>query len=847
VTTGAVGALPADRALTQYVHREWQVRDGLPQNTVQALAQTPDGYLWVGTEESLVRFDGHRFVAFAPEDHPGLGHNYVETLLTSRDGSLWIGTHKGLARMSEGRFTSFSTRDGLAGDVVRGLAEDGSGTLWVATSSGLTRFRDGRFASWTSRDGLPTDNLTELLPDGQGGVWLGTETAGVVHFAEGRVTTHPGCRGPASNQVASLLRTADGTLWVGTEGGLCRMDGTGLRPAAVPGLQEAGLQEAGPVRALHEDGEGALWIGTRDGVFRRSARGVEAYGARDGLSNDLVTTFFDDREGNLWIGTDGGGLNQLRAASFVTLSVPEGLPSPFVHGILESRDGSLWIATRDGGLARFRHGRRTVFTTRDGLASDDVRSLAEARDGSLWIGTSAGLTRYRGGRFDTYTTRDGLPHDAVRVLLTDSRGDLWVGTDDGAARLRDGVFTRYGTADGMPAPRVWVIAETRDGSLWFGGMATRLARLRDGAFTAYGEEHGLPGPALALHEDRHGTLWVGTGHSGLARFRDGKFRVLTKADGLYDNLVVSIVEDRRERFWMTTNRGVFRASRAELDAAADRRGRVRSRVFHNADGLRSVECNGTILPSSLRTRAGRLWFPTIDGAVSVDPERLVANPVPPRPLLDRMRVDGREVPLGPGLHGGELRLPAQVGDIEIGYTAPSFRVPEKVAFRYRLEGFDAGWVDAGTRRTAYYTHVPSGSYTFRVMARNEDGVWSEDPVSLGFSLAPRYYETGWFRLAVALATGLGLFGIHRARIGRLRARERELARRVDEALARVKVLSGLLPICASCKNVRDDKGYWNQIESYVTEHSEAEFTHGICPDCASRLYPEYWPEISGTG
>jgi ligand-binding sensor domain-containing protein len=846
VWAGSALGLPADRTITQYVHRTWQLQQGTGHFAIRAIAQTADGYLWFGTRRGLARFDGVRFTFFQKAQYPRLPHDYVEALLVSRDGSLWLATRGGLARFAVGVFTPFTRADGLGSDVVRSLAEDRDGALWIATTAGLSRYQHGRFTTYTTRDGLPADNLNSVSIDRSGRLWVSTASAGLAAFDGQRFVVYPLPDDKRAAQTFAVRESRDGTLWVGTSQGLCRIVDGRLQPVRL----RSSLSLTG-VRDLHEDHDGNLWLGAEGGIVRVAREEEAEYTRKDGLAGGTVWVLFEDREGTLWVGSEDGGLDQFTAGSFVTVSTAEGLPTPATSAILETRDGSLWIGTREG-LARRQGAATTVYGVNDGLPSLRVGTLCEGRDGSVWIGTSRGLVRLKDGRIQrTYTTRDGLSHDEVRAIYEDSRGDLWVGTMDGLDCLHDGRFTRYGPRDGLPSPIVWLIHEARDGSIWFGGLAPALLRYRNGTFMSYTKADGIPAEPLAMAEDASGTLWVGTGGGGLVRIRDGRLRAITEAEGLPDHMIVSLVDDGRGSLWLGSNgsRGIFRIGLQQLsDVAEGRRASVEAKLFGTGDGIRDVGCVGTTSPSALRTRSGRLWFATADGAVSVDPEHLTSNPVVPHAVIETLRMDGREVPLRQG-----LSLPPSRGDLEFEYTATSFRMPERVALRYWLQGYDATWVEAGGRRTAYYTRVPPGRYTFRVMARNEDGVWS-GASALTVALAPAFYQTGWFHGLELLALSVVLFAGHLARLARARAqqaqrvsllqeREEELASRVKEALAEIKVLNGLLPICASCKKIRDDRGYWNQIETYISARSEAEFSHGLCPECAKHLYPEY-PQLA---
>jgi hypothetical protein len=472
----------------------------------------------------------------------------------------------------------------------------------------------------------------------------------------------------------------------------------------------------------------------------------------------------------------------------------------------------------------------STYTTRHGLGHDLVYAICEAPDGGLWVGTSGGgVSRLEDGHFTTYRRAQGLSSDVVRALYCAEDGSVWIGTYGGGLnRLRNGTVQALTTKDGLPNDIVFAILPARAGGLWIGTYGGGLARLQDGRLRAYGSREGLSNDyVLALHEDGDGVLWIGTFGGGLVRLKDGRFRSYTTKDGLYDDVVYQILEDSAGYLWMGSDKGVFRVSKQSLAAHAQGGAPLSFTSYGRADGMKSSQCISGAQPAGLRTRDGRLWFPTTRGVAVVDPGQLKVDARPPPVVIEEVLVDGRAI--------GPERPPPGRGRLEIRYTALSFVSPEKVQFRYRLAGFDDDWVDAGSRRTAYYTNLPPGAYEFRVTASNADGVWNETGAALRVEIAPHFYETRWFYALVVLAMLLVGAGIYHVRVLNLRRRERELARRVDEALARIQVLDGLLPICAWCKKVRDDKGYWNQIEAYVSTHSRAEFTHGICPECSSSM------------
>ena len=802
--TASVRVPPSHPAsvITEFAQDTWRSSEGLPQNSVQTILQTRDGYLWLGTQEGLVRFDGVTFTVFNRQNTKGFNRSDVRALFEDRSGTLWIGTFGGgLTRLKDGKFTSYSVREGLSDNFVSVIYQDQEENLWIGTQRGIDLWREGNFITYTKREGLADDFVSSICEDQDGRLWVGT-SGGLSVWAGGGFESYSLPQGFPKGAVRALHLDSDGSLWIGMNHDLIHLrDGTWTTFAAIGG------RDRGPVLDIEEDREGNLWVGTGGGGLLRLRDGQFAsYTSQEGLSNDFVLAIRQDAEGSLWIGTDGGGLSRLRKGKFRTYSTADGLSKDSVRSIYQGRDGSIWIGTDGGGLDHLKDGRVTVYSTSKGLSNDVVRSIYEDREGSLWIGTDGGgVDRLRNGKVTVYSTQNGLAGNAVRSVYGDRGGNLWIGTyGGGLSRFRDGKFTTYTTKDGLASDTVWVIYERLDGSLWFGTNAG-LTEFKDGKFRyveidGAAPSRGGPTAVVSIYGDADGVLWIGTLGGGLRRYDDGKFTTYTTADGLFDDLVFSILDDGNGNLWLTCNRGISRVSKKDLqDFAAGRIRSVTSVAYGLADGMKSAECNGGAQPASLRTLGGKLLIANLSGMVAVDPGNIQTNPIPPpvaieRVIFDHQSFDPRSL----------LEVRPGKGELEFDYTALSFLAPQHVRFKYRLEGFDSEWIDAGVRRTAYYTNIPPGTYRFRVIACNNDGVWNDTGAAVSFRLRAHFYQTYVFYGLCVLVAGIGILAAHRLRVAHLKARELRLVSLVDQRT----------------KELQDDIAHRKQAETALRQSQE---------------------------
>jgi ligand-binding sensor domain-containing protein len=814
--------------LPEYNLRSWSTKDGLPNDKIMAVYQSSQGYIWLGSQEGLARFDGARFEIFDKKNTPAFPHSQMISLIEDADSTLWISTIRGLVNYRHGRFSAVPVQKGIDQFITNTFFINHKGEFLIGTRTGVLRIAKDTVVATASFGKSENLSVYTFCEDEAGQIWVGTERG--LKLFDGNEMKEVGWNGLSPTAVVSALCVGkDRTVWVGTSNGLFFTRNISSRK-----FEHVGGLNGEYIRSLLTDRFGDIWIGTEKSGLNRLAGGkLERITTREGLSADYVLSLCEDREGNLWAGTFYNGVDEIWRGKFVTYSTAEELAGPLVRAIAEAQDGTVWIGT-ESGLSRWKSGKVVSYTTKDGLPHDEIRSVFVDKDGTVWVGTRGGLSQFDGKHFKNYYVRDGLSNDYARVVAADFDGNLWIGfAAQGIDRFQNGKFTNMEKA-GIPRVSIRVISHGKNRTMWIGTDAG-LIRWREGKTTFYSKDAGIAHDVFEVYEDSDQTVWIGTYGDGLYRLKDEKITQITTRDGLFDDVVYQILEDDHQNFWMSSNRGVFRVPQKQLNDVAEKRiARVECISYNTSDGMKSSECNGNSQPAGIRTRDGRMWWPTTNGVAVINPSAIPVNSVPPEVTIEKLKVDSLSVDLE-----NQVKIGAGYNYVEIQYAGLSFVVPEKMIFQYKLEGFDNEWKDAGTRRVAYYTNIPPGRYVFRVQARNNDGFWSKGGASLAMELRPYFYQTSWFYLLCAIVLSGSVFLTYRWRVALLLQREKDLQKRVNETIAQIKILGGLIPICANCKKIRDDKGYWNQLEKYLKDHSEAEFTHGICPECKEKLYGDY--------
>lgn len=755
-----------------FLQRVWQAEDGLPNPAVRKILQAKDGYLWLGTEDGLTRFDGVKFTEFNRKDYRLKNDRWLVGVVEDREGSIWAsGSNGGIVRLQNGKITQFTTNNGLADNYVLAAHVDRKGTLWVGSRTGLSRYENGRFVDLSNEPGLFKDAVRAFFEDKEGTLWIGS-AKGLSRYKNGKFDSSVTELLPEKS-VMAITQTRDSSMWIGTPNGLTQLHNGNVKHFTT----DHGLTH-NTVRTLLEDSAGNFWVGTHGGLQRMEKGEFFSVSFRDSSSlesgdsiNEFVYDIIEDRERNVWVGTSVG-LKRFRPQKFTIFSRENGLSHDQVTCVYQDRAGVIWIGTFGGGLNRLENGNITTFNTDTGLPSNHILSVMEDHEGTLWIGTDLnGLVRYQHGTFKTFRGRNAQAN-VVRIIHQDRSNNVWVVNNSGAERFANEKFQHVET---LSIAGIRCMLEDKDGNLWF-GTKTGLARWNSNTVQHFTEADGLSSDWInALYQDAEGVLWIGTELGGLNRYKNGTFTSFGEKQQFRER-ILHIVEDKNDRFWLGTKNGVFSIRKSELNQNLDGNPAIVSVVsYGRVDGMKRAQCNGIGQPAGMESADGRIWFPTLFGLVSFKPSDTSGNTVYPSVVLEEVLANGK--PVDRDVH---VNLLPGNGDIEFHYTGLSFTVPERVRFRYKLEGVDTEWQDAGTRRVARYTILRPGDYSFRVQACNNDGLWSKTDDVFSFSLAPHFYQTNSFYFLCALGFGAVGAGVYGVRTRSLKKREQDLLTTVGE-------------------------------------------------------------------
>ena len=685
----------------------------------------------------MFRYANGQLTRFTTNNSP-LPHNWVLALFEDSKTNLWVGTAGGLCRFTNNTFINYTNSPGLITEAVRAILEDSQGNLWIGTAKGLSRYDGVQFVTYTTRDFLLSDAISTLCEDRHGALWIGT-SSGLTRYWKGKIRHFTERQGLANNIVRIVKEDSSGRLWVGTQGGLQLVENEKIASVKVESLNDPGFKMNSFVYSVAEDREGNLWVGTHIGLHQLRNLPFTVYSKEHGLPEEIVTSICQQTNGTIWIGTYGGGLVRIRGNEQVTFKPEDGLPGRLILSLWPSPKNGLWIGLDRSGLSWLQNGNFTNFISEDPKLNV-VRSVMQDHYGQVWTGSNGGISRLKKNRMIPEPLP--MPKNTIKAIVQDRERSIWLVGDEGLLKINDSAVTRY-----------------RSDSKFVSDNAN----------------------ALFACEDGH--LFVGA-DSGLFCFQDGRFKHINTLPELHNRRILSILEDDFGNLWMSTQTGVLTLSKKDLLLhAANPAFGVSITSFGKSEGMRRAQCNGIGQPSSWKTQDGRVWIATMNGVAIFNPKAFRHNTVPPPVVIEQMAVDGRPVT------DSFEKIPPNKGSLEFTYTALSLQCPEKVRFKYKLDGVDSTWVDAGSRRQASYANVAPGKYTLRVMACNNDGLWCQEEASLHFNLQPHFYRTGWFA-ALSLSIVCGLVGIT-IRSRRKAVHRRELALQREIAVRTEKLEKSL--------------------------------------------------------
>lgn len=771
VLSSEIGQAAETNESSAWAYRAWQTDEGLPDNSVTGVLQTGDGYLWVATYGGLVRFNG---ATFAAAQLPGVLKKSVRAMLLDHYGRFWLGMDSGsVICLKSNTSLTFTSGDGLPAERIAAMAEDHDGTIWVIYSTTLCQIKNGQVSRLTVTEGLPAGINGWVTSDARGELWF-SRGGQIGVFRDGKLLPK---KELAFNETSLRIHgAASSGLWICAGSRLLKYEEN-----HEPEVLARFTNNVEP-QVLFEDRRGALWIGTAaDGLFRFKGGAL----VKVPTSHQSVNCLSEDYEGNLWAGTRGGGLNLIRSSAVEVIGRESGLPFESAGSVCQDADGVMWVAAQSGILTKYRDGKWEVVGTEAGWTGDAATCVAADKKGGVWVGSrDRRLHYYHDGTWRIWQRSDGLHNGSVHLIFVTASNDVWVvtGSPSRLHHLRDGKLSEPMLLPGG-SHTLRAMAESADGSLWAGTLEGQVLRVKDSSLVveaAATEANGSPVRALETTPD--GALWVGYAGAGIGRLKGGKIARITEANGLLDDFATQLLADGRGGMWVVGNRGVFKLQLDELNAVAENRAdRLRSQVFGRNEGLPNFQPNSANFPSDCKAGDGRLWFALHSGLLTVQPERIHLNPVPPPVLMERVTVDDKTTALydsrsplrtASGADWTDLRKPdpevrIQPGHrkVELEFAALSYASPENVQFRYRLAGFDEDWVEAnsqtGEKNKAKYPHLTAGNYQFQVRACNNAGVWNEAGATLTLVVSPYFWQTWWFRgMLLALFT-MGVVAIVR--------------------------------------------------------------------------------------
>ncbi len=829
-------SLPDFLTAQTYLFKNYSVDDGLPQSAISAIYQDREGYIWFGSKGGLTRFDGVDFKTYS--NIRDINLSWIWAISGDREGRLMIGTESGgLVFFDGSEWTSYKKGSGLIDNTIRSVLQDSDGTYWIGTPEGLSIFDGNTWKSLTKRDGLPGSVVRDIYEDRNGRIWLSMDEGICFIDLKTKKVNIPGFS-KLFKSAWEIAGDSEGTLWIGTTDGLisCKESKNGIEIPVVQFTVEQGLTD-NVVRSVFIDSRGIIWIGTRGGVNTFDGKKFTSITRDNGLINNMIWTIREDSEKNLWFGTRTG-ISKYSGADIITYTLEDGIPNEIILSLTFDNKNRLWVTTNNG-IGCMDGNKWKYYNSSDGIGHRRAKRVISASDGRIWIGTENGVSVFDGKKWRNYSTDEGLINKTVRTVFEDRDGNIWIGTRKGICKFDGKKFTNI---EGITCP-VRSVAQNSDGILYF-GTHNGLIEYDGKDLKMYTKKDGLVNDiVLTVYIDKKDKLWIGT-RGGFSRFVNGKFINYTEKDGISSNICRFIIQ-KDNYYYIGTAKGVNRFD-----------GNSSFKLYNFSTGMSSSE---VLQESCVIDSKGNMWIGTLKGISVLNTESGHSTSVPPPVYIETVTAAGIEKP-----PGRDLILSHNRNSVTIGFTGICLTVPENVRYKYKMEGLDEEWSYTG-QRSVTYASLPAGNFVFKVAAQNHEEVWSLKPAELKISVSLPFWQTRVFKMAIFLAA-LGLIsGIafwrtqdlqQRNILLKTKVKERttdlerksdELGEKVDElqeSMLHIKRLEGLLPICCSCKKIKlEEKGSkkpvkWIQVEQYISDRTDADFSHGICPECKNKLYPD---------